>query len=375
MQDTAPGVKAASKNCPVRGSESSRREEGWAPRGLPGLKGSAGLGEGEGFQAGGGRGVRDRTSASSQGVPSGVMFRVCCWGGAASGEKAGWKEVVLGMGSGQRAGAPACLGLSPCGWRYLLSREQGRRPGLPRYLGFTGRVGHGVCGLQERPTGNGVILLASDPGVQSDPGSSLGVGCGAWRWCWEGHGAEAAPGDALFLSTGVPGSPSRAQVRDREPLGGASSSSAPAEVQVCRGGPAWGSAMSGGEGGGGRRPPTEEWGGAGVGGSWTTRQKGTTCEPAFVKPAWLSTPCPWLALADPGLCRVRRAARRAGGSPGHIAEVSARGVWSPQQGPPLRPAQTTREEGNTHQGEALAAESKPRSPRSGAPGGPSAGSL
>ena len=52
MQDTAPGVKAASENCPVRGSESSRREEGWAPRGLPGLTGSVGLGEGEGFQGG-----------------------------------------------------------------------------------------------------------------------------------------------------------------------------------------------------------------------------------------------------------------------------------------------------------------------------------
>lgn len=45
MQDTAPGVKAASENCPVRGSESSRlTEEDWAPRGLPGLTGFSGAG-------------------------------------------------------------------------------------------------------------------------------------------------------------------------------------------------------------------------------------------------------------------------------------------------------------------------------------------
>lgn len=58
-----------------------------------------------------------------------------------------------------------------------------------------------------------------------------------------------------------PGHPSR---KCWEPLGGASSSSASAEVQVCQDGPAWGSAVSGGVGGGGWHPPTEEWGGAGV---------------------------------------------------------------------------------------------------------------
>lgn len=269
------------------------------------------------------------------------MFRVGRWGGGSQWREAaaGWKEVVLGMGSGQRAGAPVCLGLSPCGWRYLSSREQGRRPGVPRCLDFTGRVGHGVCGLQERPAGNGVIQAGLDPGIQSDPGSSLGVGCGAWRWCWEGRGAGAAPGEALFLSVGVPGTPAgsagsplEGRLPARPQLKCRCARMALPGVPPCQEG--WVEA--------GGIPPQRSGEGQvcrGWGRPWTARQKG---------PAWLSAPCPWCALADPGLCGVRRAARPAGGaSRGHVAEVSARGVWRPQQGLPT-PVCTGTQEARKH---------------------------
>lgn len=93
----------------------------------------------------------------------------------------------------------------------------------------------------------------------------------------------------------------------------------------------------------------------GWGGLWTARQKG---------PAWLSAPCPWCALSDPGLCGVRRAARPAGGvSRGHDAEVALEESGVCSKDSPPRSAQGRRKQGNMRPGDALAAENKPRPPR------------
>lgn len=123
-------------------------------------------------------------------------------------------------------------------------------------------------------------------------------------WCLEavleGRGAGAALGGSVPECWG-PRHSSRAQGHAWEPLGGASSSPASAEVQVCRDVlPGFRCVRRGGWRRG--RSPTEEWGGAGVQGKGAVDRQAEG-------PCLAERPCPWcVSPLTLGCAGVRRAA-------------------------------------------------------------------